>query len=90
MSTPHFHRLRIKRVESLTQDAVQISFAVAPPLLRDFAFQPGQFLTLRAEIGGESVRRKPPEVSEERCVGPHNSCVFAESAWLQSRRIVVR
>ena len=57
MSTPHFHRLRVKRVESLTQDAVQISFAVPPPLLRDFAFQPGQFLTLRAEIGGESVRR---------------------------------
>jgi ring-1,2-phenylacetyl-CoA epoxidase subunit PaaE len=57
MSTPHFHSLFVKRVEPLTAEAVQITFAVPPDLRDAFAFKPGQFLTLRAQIAGESVRR---------------------------------
>ncbi|MBS7808965.1 1,2-phenylacetyl-CoA epoxidase subunit PaaE [Variovorax sp. PCZ-1] len=57
MSTPHFHSLVVKRIDALTADAAQITFAI-PPNLRDaFEFKSGQFLTLRAQVNGESVRR---------------------------------
>jgi ring-1,2-phenylacetyl-CoA epoxidase subunit PaaE len=53
----HFHSLIARRIELITADAAQITFAI-PPDLRDlFEFKSGQFLTLRAMIGSESVRR---------------------------------
>jgi ring-1,2-phenylacetyl-CoA epoxidase subunit PaaE len=57
MSTPHFHSLFVKRIEPITADAAQITFAIPPDLRDAFEFKPGQFLTLRAQIAGESVRR---------------------------------
>ena len=57
MSTPHFHQLAIKRVSPEAAGALAITLAVPPDLRNAFAFKPGQFLTLRAAIGGESVRR---------------------------------
>jgi ring-1,2-phenylacetyl-CoA epoxidase subunit PaaE len=57
MSTPHFHSLRVKRIEALTAQSAAITFAIAPDLQSTFAFTPGQFVTLRAQIDGESVRR---------------------------------
>ena len=52
-----FHSLFVKRIEPLTADAAQITFAIPPDLRDSFAFKSGQFLTLRANINGESVRR---------------------------------
>ena len=57
MSTPHFHQLAIKRVSPEAAGALAITLAVPPDLRDVFAFKPGQFLTLRAAINGESVRR---------------------------------
>jgi ring-1,2-phenylacetyl-CoA epoxidase subunit PaaE len=57
MSTPHFHSLFVKRIEPITADAAQITFAIPPDLRDAFEFKSGQFLTLRAQIAGESVRR---------------------------------
>ena len=57
MSTPHFHQLAVKRVSPEAAGALAITLAVPPDLRIAFAFKPGQFLTLRAAIGGESVRR---------------------------------
>ncbi len=57
MSTPHFHPLTIKRVTPEAAGAVVITLAVPPGLSGAFAFRPGQFLTLRTQLGGESVRR---------------------------------
>lgn len=57
MSTPHFHKLAVKRVSPEAAGALAITLAVPPDLRNAFAFKPGQFLTLRAAIGGESVRR---------------------------------
>jgi len=57
MSTPHFHSLIVKRVDALTADAAQITLAIPPDLRDSFAFKSGQFLTLRAQIKGASVRR---------------------------------
>ena len=57
MTTPQFHPLTIQRVTPEAAGAVAITLAVPPELRDTYAFAPGQFLTLRATLGGESVRR---------------------------------
>jgi ring-1,2-phenylacetyl-CoA epoxidase subunit PaaE len=57
MSTPHFHPLTVKAIAPLTLDAAQITFAIPPGLRDTFAFTPGQFITLRAQVGAAAVRR---------------------------------
>jgi ring-1,2-phenylacetyl-CoA epoxidase subunit PaaE len=52
-----FHSLRIAEVRRETADAVSIRFDVPAELREVFAFHAGQHLTLKAEIGGEDVRR---------------------------------
>lgn len=52
-----FHPLRVSSVERLTADAVAVTFEVPRELRDDFAFLPGQHLTLRVDLGGEPVRR---------------------------------
>ena len=52
-----FHRLPIARVDRETRDAVAITFAVPPALAGAFRFEPGQHLSVRADIGGADVRR---------------------------------
>jgi ring-1,2-phenylacetyl-CoA epoxidase subunit PaaE len=57
MSVPHFHPLVISRVTPEAAGAVAVSLAI-PPGLRDvFRFTPGQFLTFKASINGQAVRR---------------------------------
>jgi ring-1,2-phenylacetyl-CoA epoxidase subunit PaaE len=57
MSAPHFHALTVKRVSPESAESAAITFGV-PAALRDaFQFEPGQFLTLRATIAGQDVRR---------------------------------
>lgn len=50
----HFTPLRVVSVERDADDAMVVGFA-APP--EGFAFEPGQYLTLRATVGGEELRR---------------------------------
>ena len=57
MSAPHFHRLTIADLRRETKDAVSIAFAVPPELASAYAFEPGQYLTLRATLQGEEERR---------------------------------
>jgi ring-1,2-phenylacetyl-CoA epoxidase subunit PaaE len=52
-----FHALRIEEVRRETADAVSVRFAIPEALAESFRFRAGQHLTLRAEIGGEDVRR---------------------------------
>jgi ring-1,2-phenylacetyl-CoA epoxidase subunit PaaE len=52
-----FHTLRVARVERLTSDAAAVTFAVPPELAAEFAFVPGQSLTLRRRIDGREERR---------------------------------
>ncbi|MGH3242194.1 MAG: 1,2-phenylacetyl-CoA epoxidase subunit PaaE [Spirillospora sp.] len=54
---PGFHTLRVADVEPLCDDAVAVTFDVPAPLADDYAFSPGQFLTLRRTIGGMEERR---------------------------------
>lgn len=52
-----FYPLTVSKVKHETRDAVAISFDVPPELKDTFAYRQGQYLTLRAMIDGEEVRR---------------------------------
>ena len=54
---PRFHDLTVTSVRHDTEDAVVVGFAIPGPLADAYRFEPGQYLTLRATIGGEEVRR---------------------------------
>ena len=53
----HFHPLKVASVEQESDSAKVVSFEVPPELREAFAFQPGQYLTLRATVNGEDQRR---------------------------------
>jgi ring-1,2-phenylacetyl-CoA epoxidase subunit PaaE len=57
MPAPRFHALTISDIRRETDDAVSLAFAVPARLKSAYAFLPGQYLTLRATIGGEDIRR---------------------------------
>ena len=52
-----FAELEVARVDRLCADAVAVTFAVPPGLAGQFAFRPGQSLTLRRLVGGRDERR---------------------------------
>ncbi|MFP4273823.1 MAG: 2Fe-2S iron-sulfur cluster-binding protein [Paracoccaceae bacterium] len=52
-----FHQLKIRDVRHETPDSVAVSFDVPEDLQEAFAFRPGQYLTLRAEVEGQDARR---------------------------------
>ena len=52
-----FHALRIAKVRPETADALTLTFDVPAALAARFGYRPGQYLTLRAVIDGEDVRR---------------------------------
>ncbi|MFI6843864.1 phenylacetate-CoA oxygenase/reductase subunit PaaK [Kitasatospora sp. NBC_00085] len=54
---PAFHHLRIAEVERLCEDAVAVTFEVPDGLAAEFAFRPGQTLTLRRVVDGADERR---------------------------------
>jgi ring-1,2-phenylacetyl-CoA epoxidase subunit PaaE len=54
---PRFHRLTISEVRRETSDAASLAFQVPASLRDDYRYEPGQYLTLRATIDGEEVRR---------------------------------
>lgn len=56
-SVPHFHELTVKRVSPEAAGSVAITFDIPPESRELFNFQCGQFLTLRANVHGEQVRR---------------------------------
>ncbi len=57
MAAPRFHTLTISDVRRETADAVSLAFAVPKRLRAAYGYMPGQYLTLRATIDGEDVRR---------------------------------
>jgi ring-1,2-phenylacetyl-CoA epoxidase subunit PaaE len=60
-----FHTLTIAEISRETADAVSLRFRVPDDLQGAFAFKAGQHLTLRADIGGEDIRR-----NYSLCVAP--------------------
>jgi len=62
---PRFHRLAVNDLRRETADAVSMTFDIPKELGDDYAFAPGQYLTLRTMMDGEEVRR-----SYSICSGP--------------------
>jgi len=54
---PRFHSLKVADVRRETDDTVSIAFEVPDALAAEYAFQQGQYLTLRTTVDGEEVRR---------------------------------
>jgi ring-1,2-phenylacetyl-CoA epoxidase subunit PaaE len=52
-----FHELTVARVDRLCADAVAVTFEVPAELAADYAFAPGQSLTVRRFVGGHDERR---------------------------------
>ncbi|RDY59848.1 ferredoxin--NADP reductase [Flagellimonas nanhaiensis] len=52
-----FHALKISAVDSLTPNAVALTFEIPENLKETFSFVPGQYITLKHTINGEEVRR---------------------------------
>jgi ring-1,2-phenylacetyl-CoA epoxidase subunit PaaE len=52
-----FHSLTIVDRRQETADSVSLAFAVPETLLEEFAYRPGQYLSVRAVIDGEECRR---------------------------------
>jgi ring-1,2-phenylacetyl-CoA epoxidase subunit PaaE len=63
--TPRFHRLTVDDLRRESADAISMTFAIPKDLADDYRFAPGQYLTLRATLDGEEVRR-----SYSICSGP--------------------
>ena len=57
MALPRFHALRITRVTPLAAGAVAVAFEIPVHLREIFSFDPGQFITLRATVQGQDLRR---------------------------------
>jgi ring-1,2-phenylacetyl-CoA epoxidase subunit PaaE len=66
--TPRFHTLEIKDIRKETTDSVSIAFEIPNELKNDYAYFPGQYLTLKAFINHEEVRR-----SYSLCSAPFES-----------------
>ncbi len=56
-AAPRFHTLRVHEIKRETPGAVSLSFDIPHELQAAYRFEPGQYLTLRATIDGEDVRR---------------------------------
>ncbi len=63
---PKFHQLSVKDIRQETNDTVSVAFNVPASLKDEYQFLPGQYLTLRAMLKGEDVRR-----SYSICSAPH-------------------
>ncbi len=63
---PKFHQLKIANIRKETDESVSIAFDVPTNLKKEYEFISGQYLTLKAMINGEDVRR-----SYSICSAPH-------------------
>lgn len=57
MARAEFHRLTVAGVRRLTSEAVAVAFCVPQSLAENYRYVPGQYVTLRAQIDGEDIRR---------------------------------
>lgn len=55
--TPKFHSLKVLEVTKETEDAVSIAFEVPADLKDEYSYKSGQYLTLKAIVDGEELRR---------------------------------
>ena len=56
-AAPRFHDLTVARIDAEAAGAVALTLSVPAALKDSFHFEPGQFLTLRAKVNGQDLRR---------------------------------
>lgn len=71
MPRPEFHLLTVAELRRETEEATSVVFAVPDELEEAFRFKHGQYLTLRAKVNGEELRR------------PYSVCVAPEEGELR-------
>jgi ring-1,2-phenylacetyl-CoA epoxidase subunit PaaE len=52
-----FHSVLVKKMERQTKDAVAISLEIPQDLRSEFQYLPGQYITFKAQVNGESLNR---------------------------------
>lgn len=52
-----FHPLTVSAVRRLTEDAIEVTFAVPAELAGQYDYLPGQYVALRTELEGQQIRR---------------------------------
>lgn len=52
-----FHSLKIQQLDKITDKAVRISFEIPKELKKDYVFKAGQYITIKAKLNGEEIRR---------------------------------
>ncbi len=52
-----FNALTVSEIRHLTDDAIEVAFAIPVELQDDYNYVPGQYVALRADIDGEEIRR---------------------------------
>jgi len=67
ISMAQFHKLVIKEILKVTSNAVTISFSIPENLKDVFTFKAGQYITLKAIVNGEELRR-----DYSLCVSPNS------------------
>ena len=79
----HFHPLRVTSVERDTDDAMVVGFEAPAD---GFGFEPGQYLTLRASVAGQELRRSYSICSDRRLqVGIRRVDGGAFSTWVHEQ-----
>lgn len=72
-----FQPLKIAAIRQETPDALSLALAVPAALKKEFAYKPGQHLVLRANLGGEEMRR-----TYSICSGPGD-----KDLWITIKRV---
>jgi ring-1,2-phenylacetyl-CoA epoxidase subunit PaaE len=88
MSGLHFHPLRVTSVRADAADARVVSFEPADGEATRWHFEPGQYLTLRARVAGEDLRRSYSLCAapgEPLRVGVRQVAGGAFSGWLHAQ-----
>ncbi|PCJ28763.1 MAG: hypothetical protein COA97_00020 [Flavobacteriales bacterium] len=52
-----FSKLKVKEIKQETVDTVSIAFEIPKDLKADFTYQSGQYITIKADVDGEDLRR---------------------------------
>ncbi len=52
-----FYTLRVKHIKKLTPSSVTVTFDIPKDLIQTFAFEAGQYITIKKEIKGKELRR---------------------------------
>lgn len=86
MTRAHFHPLTICDIRSETPDTISVAFTIPEDLADDYAYQPGQHLSLKLELDGEELRRSysicsaPSDAEVRVAIKRHPHGVFSNHA----------